>query len=89
LTKKNSAQKQIKSNQKNLPPFFISLKVAQGAQEAPTKILEHSLIGKGKIDHEVLRAYHCGRVLLTIIPIHMEARTFSEKGRTFNLAQKR
>jgi hypothetical protein len=66
LTKKKSAQKQktpLFSNQKKLPPFFMSLKVAQGAQEAPKKILEHSLIGKGEIDHEVLRGYHCGRVL--------------------------
>jgi hypothetical protein len=30
-----------------------------------------------------------GGKILTRIPIHMEARTFSEKGRTFNLAQKR
>jgi hypothetical protein len=61
LTKKKSAQKQKKS--KKFTTLFISLKVAQGAQEAPKQILEHSLIGKGKIDHEVLRGYHCGRVL--------------------------
>jgi hypothetical protein len=33
-----------------IPPLFISLKVAQGAQEAPQKKLELSLIGKAKID---------------------------------------
>jgi hypothetical protein len=35
--------------EKKLPPIFISLKVALGAQEAPQNFLEISLIGKAKI----------------------------------------
>jgi hypothetical protein len=49
--------------QKKLPPLFISLKVAQGTQEAPQKKLELSLIGKAKIDQLVTNDIHCGRVL--------------------------
>jgi hypothetical protein len=50
LTKKNSAQKKKTPSQiLNLPPFFISLKVALGAQEAPQKNLELFIIGKAKI----------------------------------------
>jgi hypothetical protein len=59
LAKKKSAQK------KKLPPLFISLKVALGAQEAPQYFLELSLIGKAKIDQLVTNDTHCGRVLLT------------------------
>jgi hypothetical protein len=46
LTKKNPPKKK----KKKLPPIFISLKVALGAQETPQKKIELSLIGKAKID---------------------------------------
>jgi hypothetical protein len=50
LTKKNPPKKRRPLlKKKTLPPFFISLKVALGAQEAPQKKLELSLIGKAKI----------------------------------------
>jgi hypothetical protein len=51
LTKKNSAQKK--------PTLFICFKVAQGAQEAPQKKLELSLIGKAKIDQGFLKGPLC------------------------------
>jgi hypothetical protein len=57
-----------KSAQNKLPPLFISLKVALGAQEAPQKKLELSLIGKAKIDQLVTNDTHCGRVLWVISP---------------------
>jgi hypothetical protein len=62
LAKKNSAQKT--EEKIKIAPFFISLKVAQGAQEAPKFFLELSLIGKAKINLLVPRGPHCGRVLL-------------------------
>jgi hypothetical protein len=57
LAKKKSAL----LKKKKLPPLFISLKVALGAQEAPQKKLELSLIGKAKIDQLVTNDTHCGR----------------------------
>jgi hypothetical protein len=45
----NTLNKIFSQTQPKKPPFFISLKVALGAQEAPQKILELSLIGKAKI----------------------------------------
>jgi hypothetical protein len=66
LTKKKSAQnkKTLPSQKKKkLPPFFICLKVALGAQEAPQKKLELSLIGKAKIDQGFLKGSLCAGAL--------------------------
>jgi hypothetical protein len=60
LTKKNPPKKKI-------PPFFtffICLKVALGAQEAPQKKLELLLIGKAKIDQGFLKGSLCAGALL-------------------------
>jgi hypothetical protein len=65
LTKKKSAQnkKTPFSKKIKLPPFFICLKVALGAQEAPQKKLELSLIGKAKIDQGFLKGPLCAGAL--------------------------
>jgi hypothetical protein len=55
LTKKNPP----KNKNKKIPPFFISLKVALGAQEAPQFFLELSLIGKAKIIQGFLKGPLC------------------------------
>jgi hypothetical protein len=52
----------LKKNKK-LPPFFICLKVALGAQEAPQKKLELSFIGKAKIDQGFLKGSLCAGAL--------------------------
>jgi hypothetical protein len=48
---------------KKIPPLFICLKVAQGAQEAPQNFLELSLIGKAKIDQGNPKGPLCGGAL--------------------------
>jgi hypothetical protein len=68
LTKKNSAQNKKTppfSKKKKLPPIFISLKVALGAQEAPQKKLELSIIGKAKIIQGFLKGPPCASALLS------------------------
>jgi hypothetical protein len=64
---RKKVQKKFKKKKK-LPPLFISLKVAQGAQEAPQKKLELLLIGKAKIDQLVTNDTHFGRVLWVMGP---------------------
>jgi hypothetical protein len=54
-------QKKIPPKKKT--PLIICLKVAQGAQEAPQKKLELSLIGKAKIDQGNPKGPLCGGAL--------------------------
>jgi hypothetical protein len=69
LTKKNPPKiRRPFSKKKKKTPFFICLKVALGAQEAPQKKLELSFIGKAKIDQGFLKGSLCAGALWVISP---------------------